>query len=572
MPGFVFIKGILKNDFLDYKNEKLLVETLEYDDIKIQRRTIKKFLDDKIFYQDENYLIVTEGVIFNKFELIKKYQKENFKDTIIEMYKKSGDTFFNEFRGSFSGIFIDKKENRNIIYGDQIGSKLLFYYKCEKGIIVASEIKWILEILKMNNLDYSLDKSGTYSLLTFGFMLSDFTLFSEIKKIFPGNYLELKNDSLTNKVFHRFTRKEMAEYNEKECVEKLDSLFKKATKYQVDKNKEYGYLDLAPLSAGYDTRMMNLQLKEMGAKEIYNLTYSETDNDDEIIPKILARNWGNHFLFKALDNGKSLFYLDETIEKNMGMVYYAGGAQVYDSFHLLNFDKFGIVHTGMLGDGYPTESRGIKVYKDAFGIGMSSEELKNKLLKLIDFKLLEEDTEIFLTYIRGFNGMNMGSPLILQEYTESYTPFQDVDWLEYYLTIPQEKRKNRYIQNIWMKEKFPIYASYPINGVKIKEFKFNILGKRRTLKQIIRFLNRKVFKIQRKGMNPLDYWYKNNIELKDFMENYYEKNLFRLDFDKTIQNDVISLFKKGNIMEKILVLSLLSSLKLYFNSEEKDEK
>ncbi len=565
MPGFIFIKGSLKNDFLDYKNEKLLVENLEYDDIKIQRRTIKKFLYDKIFYQNENYLIVTEGVIFNKFELIKKYQKENFKDTIIEMYEKNGDTFFNEFRGSFSGIFIYKKENRNIIYGDQIGSKLLFYYKFEKGIIIASEIKWILEILKMNNLDYSLDKVGTYSLLTFGFMLSDFTLFSEIKKIFPGNYLELKGNSLTNKVFHKFTRKEMAEYNEKECVEKLDFLFKKATKYQVDKNKEYGYLDLAPLSAGYDTRMMNLQLKEMGAKEIYNLTYSETDNNDEIIPKILARNWGNHFLFKALDNGKSLFYLDETIERNMGMVYYAGGAQVYDSFHLLDFDKFGIVHTGMLGDGYPEYSG-----KYIFGNWVTSKTLLEKLKKLIPNNIYDEDGEIFTTYTRGFNGMNMGQPLLLQEYTESYTPFQDIDWLEYYLTIPQEKRRNRYIQNIWMKEKFPIEASIPINGIKINEFKFNIFGKQKTLNQILNFLKNKVINFRRKGMNPLNYWYENNIELRKFINNYYEDNIFRLNNYPEIQEDVNKLFKSEKIIEKIQVLSLLSALKLYFG--EKSEK
>lgn len=559
MPGFIFIKGNIKNNFLDYKNEKLLVENLEYADIKIQRRTIRKFFNDKIFYQDEDYLIITEGVIFNKFELIKKYQKENFKDTIIEMYKKNRDTFFKEFRGSFSGIFINKKENKNIIYGDQIGSKLIFYYKCEKGIIIASEIKWILEILKINNLDYSLDKVGTYSLLTFGFMLSNFTLFSEIKKIFPGNYLELKDDSLIDKVFHRFVRKEMTEYNEKECVEKLDILFKKSTKYQIDKNKEYGYLDLAPLSAGYDTRMMNLQLKEMGAEEIYNLTYSETDNNDEIIPKILARNWGNHFLFKALDNGKSLFYLDEAMERNMGMVYYAGGAQVYDSFHLLNFDKFGIVHTGMLGDGYPEYSG-----KYIFGNWVTSKTLLEKLKKLIPNNIYDEDGEIFTTYTRGFNGMNMGQPLLLQEYTESYTPFQDIDWLEYYLTIPQEKRRNRYIQNIWMKEKFPIEASIPINGIKINEFKFNILGKKRTYKELLNYIRKKIIKIERKGMNPFDYWYKNNNELRKFINNYYEENIFRLNNYPEIKNDVKKLFESKKIIEKIQVLSLLSALKLYF--------
>ena len=89
MPGFILLKGNLKNDFSNYRNERLIIENLEYQDIKIQRRTIKKFLNDKIFYQDKNYLIVVEGVIFNKFELIEKYKENNFKETIIKMYKNN---------------------------------------------------------------------------------------------------------------------------------------------------------------------------------------------------------------------------------------------------------------------------------------------------------------------------------------------------------------------------------------------------------------------------------------------------------------------------------------------------
>lgn len=567
MPGFIILKGNLKNDFLEYQDKKLLVENLEYDDVKIQRRTIKKFLDDKVFYQDKNFLIVTEGAIFNKLELIKKYQKKDFKETIIEMYNKNGETFFNEFRGSFSGIFIDKKNNKNLVYGDHIGSKLIFYYQKDNKTIIASDVNWILNTLKLNNLEYSLDEIGIYSLLTFGFMISEFTLFSEIKKLFPGNYLKVEGNSIESKVFHRFKREEMDNYDEKECVEKLDSLFKKAIKYQVDKNKEYEYLDLAPLSAGYDTRMVNLQLKEVGAKEIYNLTYSETDNNDEIIPKFLARNWGNHFLFKALDNGKSLFYLDEVTKRNMGMVFYAGGAQVYDSFHLLNFEKFGIIHTGMLGDGYPEFSG-----KYIFGNWVTSKMLLDKLKKLISNDIFDEDGEIFITYNRGFNGMNMGQPLLVQEYTESYAPFQDVDWLEYYLSIPQEKRKNRYIENIWLKEKFPLEASYPINGVKIDEFKFSVLGKKRTLKEIINYIKKKIVKVERKGMNPLDYWYEKNDELKNFMSVYYQKNIFRLNSYPEIQKDVEKLFESKKIIEKIQVLSLLSALKLYFDFGDNGEE
>lgn len=565
MPGFILIKGKLNQSIVNYQSSKYLVENLEYNDLFIQRRTIKKFLDDKVFRQNDEFLVVTEGVIFNKLELEKKYEKDNFFETIIEMYKRNGETFFNEFRGSFSGIFIDKKTNKQLIYTDHIGSKLVFYYKSEDTIIVSSDLSLIIEDLKQNKLNYSLDLVGAYSILTFGFMIDDFTLISEVKKVFPGDYILITNNELKRNKYHKFKRNELKGYNEKEIIYKLDELFKRATKYQLDKNKEYGYLNLVPLSAGYDTRMMNIQLREMGEKEIYNITYSETDNNDEKIPKKLARYWKNHFLFKALDNGLSLFNIDEIIKRNMGMVYYAGGGQVYDSFSLLNFEKFGIVHTGMLGDGYPTEAGEIKRYKDCFGNGMCSNKLKNKLYQKLNKDVLEEDTEIFLTYNRGFNGMNMGQPLLLQEYTETYTPFQDVEWLEYYLSIPQNKRRNRYIQFEWLKKLYPKETQYPINGRKINERKIKILNKEKTVKEILEYVLKKLkLSSERKGMNPLEYWYKNNLNLKLYFENYYKENIIRIKNNSELKED-IELLYKGNMLEKIQVLSLLAAIKLYFD-------
>ena len=560
MSGFVLIKGKLDNNIVNYQSSKYLVENLEHNDLFIQRRTIKKFLDDKVFKQNDEYLIVIEGVIFNKLELIEKYEKDNFFETIIEMYKKNGETFFNEFRGSFSGIFVDKKNSKQLIYTDHIGSKLVFYYKNEGNIVVASDLNLLIKILKQNNLNYNLDLVGVYSILTFGFMMDDFTLISEVKKVFSGEYISIIDNEFKRNKYHKFERNELKNYNEKEIIGKLDELFKKATKYQVDKNKEYGYLNLAPLSAGYDTRMMNIQLREVGEKEIYNITYSETDNNDEKIPKKLARYWKNHFLFKALDNGLSLFNIDEIVKRNMGVVYYAGGGQVYDSFSLLNFEKFGIVHTGMLGDGYPEYSGNYQV-----GNFISSKKLINKLEKYIDNKIFDEDSESFLTYNRGFNGMNMGQPLLLQEYTETYTPFQNVEWLEYYLSIPQNKRRNRYIQFEWLKKLYPKEAQYPINGRKINERKIKILNKEKTVKEILQYVLKKLkLSSERKGMNPLEYWYKNNLDLKLYFENYYKENIVRIKNNLELKED-IELLYKGNMLEKIQVLSLLAAIKLYFD-------
>ena len=111
MPGFLGKVGSIraKTLFNDNKNDKLINKMLYFDDFYIEQRTINKFLNDKVFEENDSYFILTEGVILNSVELINKYNASSFFETIINMYKQNGYGFFSEFRGSFSGIFYDKK-------------------------------------------------------------------------------------------------------------------------------------------------------------------------------------------------------------------------------------------------------------------------------------------------------------------------------------------------------------------------------------------------------------------------------------------------------------------------------
>lgn len=348
MPGFILLKGNLKNDFSNYRNERLIIENLEYQDIKIQRRTIKKFLNDKIFYQDKNYLIVVEGVIFNKFELIEKYKENNFKETIIKMYKNN-EEFFSEFRGSFSGIFIDKLNNIIKIYTNHIGEKRVYFYNEKNKLIVASNMIDLVNILKINNLSYSLNKLGVYTFLTYGTMLEDYTILNEVKLLKAGQYLKIKCFKVEILRYHKFVLKRINENSVEEIINKIDVLFNKAVKNQVDKNKEYNYLNLAPLSAGNDSRMTNFVLKKY-CKNILNITYSQNGYYDEIIPKKIASDLKNHWLFKSLDNGLSYKYFEEAIYISYGEVYSSAICQLLDVFKKLNLDESGVIHTGMFGE------------------------------------------------------------------------------------------------------------------------------------------------------------------------------------------------------------------------------
>ena len=64
-------------------------------------------------------------------------------------------------------------------------------------------------------------------------------------------------------------------------------------------------------------------------------------------------------------------------------------------------------------------------------------------------------------------------------------------------------------------------------------------------------------------MNPLDYWYSSNGEIRTFFDDYLHTNLERLGDYPELQKDCGSLYETGSATEKIQALTLLSAVKLY---------
>lgn len=66
-------------------------------------------------------------------------------------------------------------------------------------------------------------------------------------------------------------------------------------------------------------------------------------------------------------------------------------------------------------------------------------------------------------------------------------------------------------------------------------------------------------------MNPEQLWYDSNSEVKLKLDNYFADNLHFSEFDKELMEDLISMYKTGNINEKTQVLTLLAAYKLLFS-------
>lgn len=570
MPGIlgeISKSGVLKN-FGENKKKNLIVDKIESKNYYLERRTINKFLNDKVFW-DEKYIVITEGVILNSLKLIEKYRASDFKSAIIKMYETNGEKFFGEFRGSFSGLFYDKQKDIWLIYTNHIGDKQIFYSKTENGIIFGSEINYLVEYMRNNNIKYTFDKIGAYFLLTYGYMLEDYTLFKEIKKLNAGKYIKIKNDNFEIHTYFEVDNTPDNTLTEEEIIENVDKLFRNAVKLEFEKDKEYGYKHVASLSGGLDSRMTTWVAHELGYLEQLNVTFSQTDYLDETIAKSIARDLKHEWLFKALDNGNYLKNIDEMIEINFGNCLYSGNAHVNNFMNTFNFENYGVYHTGQLGDvilgTYYSSENPEKSYVPGAG-AYSSKIIKGNEKNYLKHEYKNE--EIFKFYNRGFTGILQGN-LPVQKYSEVISPFLDVDFFNFCLSIPLKYRYNHRIYFKWILKKYPGAAKYKWEkiGGKITDKTITMMGHTTTLKALPRKVINKIFHKSamntKKHMNPFDYWYRTNENLKNFIDSTFKENISLLE-NNELKKDCQKLFTEGNTTEKTQVLTLLAAYKYYF--------
>lgn len=586
MPGFIGAIGKTLPVFNKEERIQLLQQTVSGSGYCVERRTLNKFLLDKVFVDRQDFLIVTEGVILNRVELEQKYNTTNLEECIVVMYRALGETFFNAFRGSFSGVLYDKANEKWIIYTDHIGDKQVFYSELNEVIHFGSEMRFMVETLKKNNQSVSINKTGAYLALTHGFVIEDHTLVSEIKKLSAGHYLCYDKVGLQEIQYHRFTNKPKVDMTIDEAIEGIDKYFRKAVQLQFEKDKEYGYKHLTTLSGGLDSRMTVWVAHQMGYTDQLNTTFSQSNYLDFSIAQQIATDLHHDFLFKTLDHGDFIRDIDVVTKLTYGNASFFGlvhGKSLYDK---LNFEPYGIVHTGMIGDAIiGTFFKKLEYNKEVkIGQGAYSLELIEKL-KEYKFKYEYENEEIFCLYTRAFTGANQGM-VAFQEHTESCSPFCDVDFIEFCYSIPLNLRFNHKIYFDWILQKYPGAAEYiwekkrtKIHAIENTIPKYmTLFGKKipaLTDANFTKWLKGSILRrlgLRKKGqqtnknahlsqdnMNPVDYWMEDNPKLHDFIANYFRFGIDKMT-DNELKVDCIELFNSKNVSIKLQVLSLLSAI------------
>ncbi|AYD39338.1 asparagine synthase [Clostridium fermenticellae] len=566
MPGFVTIvsNSINFNKInLNYRSLKeFKLDEITINKTYIARYTNKKFLDDKMFEETNDFFIVIEGVIFNKKDLMNSFASSSYLDLIHKLYDNYGETFFKYFKGEFSGMLYDKINGKYIIFTNETGSKPIFYYNFNSTYIFSSELKVITDILKFNNIDFNLDEIGAYFLLTYGYMLEDYTLIRQVKKLQAGNYIVLDKDKMKIHSYNTIKNQPYNSESYEKTIGKLDELFKYAVKTQYEKDDEYQYKHISSLSGGLDSRMEVMIAHELGYSNCLNLTFGQNGCLDEIVAKAISSDINNEFVFYSLDNGNYLMDIDEMLICNDGLILYSGAAHVLSALKNINFEDYGIYHTGQVGDAVlGSFINNVNINnKSKIGDGAYSYRLLDRISDVVyNIQYKYNDEEIFKFYNRAFNGAINGD-WVANQFTEFSSPFLYKDFFDYALKIPREYKYEERIYIDWINKLHPNIGNYKWEKIGIRPT--NSLIKVKLYNKIIR---RIFFKNRIESMNPFDYWYNNNHNLKKFLYSYINKNMYLLDSYNQLKKDCISLCDYGTFFEKTQVMTLLGALRLHFN-------
>ena len=570
MPGF-FVSNLQTLNFtlnnnidgsIYGENKKLYTEEMCSCEFFLKRTSLDSFRDDKIMIETVDKILITEGVVYNSEELIKKYKVANFLE-LINYLSERDEAFFSEFRGSFSGGIYYKKRGKWIFFTDQLSSHSLYYYMENGVFVVASQLNYITDFLKENSIKIEEDLHGLNCLLDWGYLIDDATAVKNVKRLYPGEYIEINEGYIDVKSYYianyAYKEKRLDEY-----IEDLDSAFSNAIKRIVEKSLHNGYKIVLDISGGLDSRLIAYRAVEMfGVKDFLGFHFSQNESVEQKVALEVVKKLKIKALYYMMDTDDFLNNIRETMFLNNGSSYYLGLQAGLEFGRLIDSRVYGIEITGAMGD-----------VRDSSMIMEGGDDLPNLLDRKYKTNTLNDlnkyssystvikyfkTNEIFWLYLRGIlAGMN--TIMAKQAFMEVATPYGDVEFLEAYLSIPWKFRVENKVLLEWMKKKFPEAASikYAQTGLAAKDTWTTKHIRYNRMKRM-----KRLFKISqnKKSMLDLGKWM-NRSSTKGYNDDYYEKHLHKVQ-DVDIRSKIINLYKNGNALEKSIALSVLAIYDIY---------
>lgn len=208
--------------------------------------------DQPMFNENERYVVIFNGEIYNYLELKALLLKQNhyFKTTsdtevLLHGYEEYGALLVEKLRGMFAFAIWDREKKELFAARDHFGIKPFYYYQNNDTFMFASEIKAFLDHPEFKK---ELNKEILLPYLSFNYSPTEDTFFKGVKRLEPGHYLTYKDGKLEVKRYFELTFKEQ-EQDKAKAIEDISNTMNDSIKKHMLADVEVGSF----LSSGIDS-------------------------------------------------------------------------------------------------------------------------------------------------------------------------------------------------------------------------------------------------------------------------------------------------------------------------------
>ncbi|MBQ04534.1 hypothetical protein CL673_07525, partial [Candidatus Bathyarchaeota archaeon] len=173
------------------------------------------FFDGKVYdYEDERKNLQRQGHIFNF--------TNNDAEFCLHLYEELGKDFVKRLNGTFAIAIYDIKQQKLLVVNDRYGLRPLYYAVDGTRVLIASEVKAMLQIEPKSKLN----DEAIADWFFFGKLLGSKTFFKNISALPPASIMEYSDGKLHIEKYWDFEFDETTNISDKELAEGLASSFR----------------------------------------------------------------------------------------------------------------------------------------------------------------------------------------------------------------------------------------------------------------------------------------------------------------------------------------------------------
>lgn len=257
--------------------------------------------------------VVFNGEIYNYRALRQELENighefvsESDTEVLVHGFEAWGENLPLRLDGDFAFAIWDASRKRLFLARDPFGVNPLYYAYVDGVFFFSSEIKSLFEFEKMPR---RLSRQAFSEYLTFRYPIGPHTLFENIHKVQPGQYLVV--DKKISKKTYYDVQYRQAPWTENYAIFNVRKLFEESVQKRLQSDVPLGVY----LSGGLDSSFVTAMASSRGPVHTFTVSFG-TDDDDDYVQEIVSRFETKHMQLRVDSDrfdllGKICWHLDE---------------------------------------------------------------------------------------------------------------------------------------------------------------------------------------------------------------------------------------------------------------------